>query len=111
MIPVNTQIETVEYEGIVYEKRSIARGEFRETGMNILREDLSVNVGDLMFFIDPRNTPESHLHNQLITVLSFDPSGGMRTEEDGTSYVLCCFHRVISAPDEVDEKDFNAVFD
>ena len=111
MIPVNTQIETVEYEGIVYEKRSIARGEFRETGMNRLREDISVNVGDLMFFIDPRTTPESHLHNQLITVSSFDPSGGMRTEEDDTTYVLCCFHRVISTTDEVDEKDFNAVFD
>lgn len=110
---MNEPIETAEYDGYVYEKRSIAQGEFLHNNSNTLRNDVDISVGDKLFFIDPRtdSSMRSLLHNRVVTVASFSPLGGLSTEEEDTSYILCCFHRIIKFPEDVDENEFNSVFD
>lgn len=106
------EIETAEYEGVVYEVRSIAEGEFRQPGQSNIRKDAGISVGDEIFFIDPRDHPESELHMTVCHVKSFK-YGGIILEEsgDGTGYIACCHHRIVKRLDECAEEDFLSVFE
>ena len=106
------EIETAEYDGVVYEVRSIAEGEFRQSGSASIRKDAGISVGDEIFFIDPRSHPESELHMTVCHIQSIE-SGGIRLKEsrDGTGYIACCHHRIVKHLDECTEEDFLSVFE
>lgn len=112
--PIDPRAETVEYDGIIYEKRSIARGEFQHDGQYDLREDVHVSPGDQLFFIDPRKDPTDSHHRQVITVKKIDPEDKMiyiQDENGERHYIKCCFHRIVKFIEDVSIEDFNAVFD
>lgn len=105
-------IETVEYDGVVYEKRPISEGAFQTAKANTIRDDIKINVGDQLFFVDPR---DSHVdetpHNQIVTVTGLPHPGGVEVEGYEFAFISCCFHRIIKLPGDINENDFNAVFE
>lgn len=105
------EIETAEHDGVVYEVRSIAEGEFRQSGSSRIRKDAGISVGDEIFFIDPRPHPEAPLHMTVCHVKSIT-NDGIRSEElDGAGYIACCYHRIVKRLDECAEEDFLSVFE
>ncbi len=106
------EIETAEYDGVVYEVRSIAEGEFHHQGQASIRKDTGISVGDELFFIDPRDHPESELHMTVCHVKSIE-NGGIILEEsrNGVGYIACCHHRIVKRLNDCSEEDFLSVFE
>ena len=108
---MNDAVETAEYDGIVYEKRSIADGEFGEPSTSSrIRQDIHITCGDKLFFIDPRHSKRVDIHMTVVTVKGIN-GNVIELEESLVSYIACCHHRIIKLPKETNIKDFISIFE
>ena len=104
---------TAEYNGVVYEVRSIALEEFTYPGSNRFRPDISISVGDELFFIDPRKSPSSEFHNSVVVVEEIQERGIKVQSPSPLSFgfIPCCFHRIVKYQPEIDTHDFYSIIE